>query len=114
MPEAQSIPYQPSAKKQCRPQATKIDRPARRLAFGAVRRVSTQLQRKAISSLKRAITAFNSTDDDGRQTVVLLHLQHAAEMMLKAGLTNQTVAVFDKNPADPSALTGASTSPPSI
>jgi hypothetical protein len=61
-----------------------------------VRRISTQLQRKALSSLKRAISAFNSTEDDGRQTVVLLHLQHAAEMMLKAGLTNQRVAVFDK------------------
>lgn len=61
-----------------------------------MRRVSTQLQRKALSSLKRAISAFNSTDDDGRQTAVLLHLQHAAEMMLKAALTNQQVAVFDK------------------
>ena len=65
-------------------------------SLGHVRRVSTKLQRKALSSLKRAITAFNSTDDDGRQTVVLLHLQHAAEMMLKAGLTNQMVTVFDK------------------
>lgn len=66
------------------------------LSLRQVRRVSNQLQRKALSSLKWAITAFNSTDDDGRQTVVLLHLQHAAEMMLKAGLTNQRVAVFDK------------------
>jgi hypothetical protein len=61
-----------------------------------VRRVSTQLQRKAVSSLKRAISAFNSTEDEGRETAVLLHLQHAAEMMLKAGLTNRRVAVFDK------------------
>jgi len=62
-----------------------------------VRRVSGQLQRKAISSLKRAISAFNSTDNEGRQTAVLLHLQHAAEMMLKAGLTDQRIKVFDKN-----------------
>lgn len=61
-----------------------------------MRRVSTQLQRKAISSLKRAITAFNATDNDGRQTAVLLHFQHAAEMMLKAGLTDRRIQVFDK------------------
>jgi hypothetical protein len=61
-----------------------------------MRRISNQLQRKAISSLKRAISAFNSPEDEGRQTAVLLHLQHAAEMMLKAGLTNRRVAVFDK------------------
>lgn len=64
-----------------------------------MRRVSNQLQRKAISSLKRAISAFNSTEEDGRQTAVLLHLQHAAEMMLKAGLTNNRVTVFDKETA---------------
>jgi len=58
--------------------------------------VSTQLQYKAVSSLKRGISAFNSTEDDGRQTAVLLHFQHAAEMMLKAGLTNNRVTVFDK------------------
>lgn len=61
-----------------------------------MRRVSTQLQRKAVSSLRRAISAFNSTEEDGRQTAVLLHLQHAAEMMMKAGLTNTRVTVFDK------------------
>lgn len=88
-------------------QGAKIDRKIRR-QFGdsgcrrattyasPLRRVSTQLQRKAISSLKRAVTAFNSTDDDGRQTAVLLQLQHAAEMMLKAALTDRKVAVFDK------------------
>jgi hypothetical protein len=61
-----------------------------------MRRVSQQLQKKAISSLKRSITAFNSTEDEGRQTAVLLQLQHSAEMMLKAALTNKQVAVFDK------------------
>lgn len=61
-----------------------------------VRRVSAQLRDKAVSSLRRGIAAFNSPDDDGRQTAVLLHLQHAAEMTLKAGLTERRRDVFDK------------------
>jgi hypothetical protein len=39
---------------------------------------------------------FNDLDEDGRKTSVLLHLQHAFEMLLKAGLVQHGVAVFDK------------------
>lgn len=45
--------------------------------------------------MRRAIGAFNGIDDDGRQSTVLLHLQHAAEMLLKAGLSEKKVRVFD-------------------
>ncbi len=41
------------------------------------------------------MTAFNSCDDDGRTTSVLLHMQHAAEMLLKAILVQKGVKVFD-------------------
>ena len=41
-----------------------------------VRRVSAQLREKSFASLRRAIGAFNSPDNDGRQTAVILHLQH--------------------------------------
>lgn len=45
--------------------------------------------------MRRAIGAFNGMDDDGRASTVLLHLQHAAEMLLKAGLSEKRVKVFD-------------------
>ena len=45
--------------------------------------------------MRRAIGAFNGMDDDGRQSAVLLHLQHAAEMLLKAALSEKKVKVFD-------------------
>ena len=54
------------------------------------------LKRKAVSSFRRSIGAFNSVDDDGRVTTVLLHAQHAFEMLLKAALNQKRVAVFDK------------------
>ncbi len=44
------------------------------------------LKRKAISSMRAAMAAFNSPHDDGRVTAVLLHLQHAFEMLMKAAL----------------------------
>lgn len=55
------------------------------------------LSLKAISSLRVAMTAFNSYDDDGRVTSVLLHLQHASEMLLKAVLCQKKGRVFDKD-----------------
>ncbi len=61
-----------------------------------MRRVSALLKDKAISSLRRATGAFNGVEDDGRQTAVLLHLQHAFEMLLKAGLRQENVKVFDQ------------------
>ena len=54
------------------------------------------LKTKAICSMRAGMTAFNSFDDDGRITTVLLHLQHACEMLLKAVLIQKRVAVFDK------------------
>lgn len=54
------------------------------------------LQRKALSSLRTATTAFNSPDDDGRVTSVLLALQHAFEMLLKAALAQSRIGVFDR------------------
>lgn len=54
------------------------------------------LRGKATSSLRIAMTNFNSYDDDGRVTSVLLHLQHASEMLLKAALVQGRVKVFDK------------------
>lgn len=54
------------------------------------------LRSKAISSLRIAMMTFNSYDDDGRIRTVLLHLQHASEMLLKAALVQAKVKVFDK------------------
>jgi hypothetical protein len=51
---------------------------------------------KSLASTRRAIGAFNAMDDDGRQTTVLLHLQHAAEMLLKAGLAERRVEIVDR------------------
>lgn len=54
------------------------------------------LKAKAIGSLRTAMTAFNSYDDEGRVTMVLMHLQHACEMLLKAVLVQKKAKVFDK------------------
>jgi hypothetical protein len=62
-----------------------------------LRREARTLKAKALCSLRRAVTAFNSCDDDGRTTCVLLHMQHAAEMLLKAILVQKGVRVFDPN-----------------
>jgi len=42
------------------------------------------------------MSAFNSYDDDGRVTTVLLHAQHACEMLLKAILAQNKEPIFDK------------------
>jgi hypothetical protein len=62
----------------------------------AVRATAKTLHGKALSSMRTAMTAFNSPHDDGRPTVVLLHLQHAFEMLLKAALVQGGARVFDK------------------
>lgn len=54
------------------------------------------LKEKAIASLKIAMATFNSYEEEGRITSVLLHLQHACEMLLKAVLVQNRAAVFDK------------------
>jgi len=62
-----------------------------------LRREATMLKKKAVSSMRRAAAAFNSYEEDGRTTAVLLHLQHAFEMLLKAGLVQEGQKVFDPN-----------------
>jgi hypothetical protein len=54
------------------------------------------LKGKALASLRRCTRAFNDLDDDGRVSSVLLHLQHAFEMLMKAALIEGNVRVFDK------------------
>ena len=54
------------------------------------------LHAKALASMRTAMTAFNSPHDEGRHTTVLLHMQHAFEMLLKAALAQQDRKVFDK------------------
>ena len=61
-----------------------------------MKRDARLLKRKAVASLRRAASAFNSLDDEGRHTSVLLHLQHAFEMLLKAGLHERGVPVIDR------------------
>lgn len=57
------------------------------------------LKTKALSSLRSGLAAFNSFQEDGRTTSVLLHLQHACEMLLKADLVQKRVSIFDKKSA---------------
>lgn len=61
-----------------------------------LRQEARVLKGKALSSLVTATEAFNSPRDDGRVTRVLLHLQHAFEMLLKAGLIQAGVSVFGR------------------
>ncbi|WP_415385174.1 hypothetical protein [Roseomonas sp. BN140053] len=58
-------------------------------------REARTLKGKALCSLRRAVTAFNGFDEDGRVTCILLHMQHASEMLLKAILVQKRVKVFD-------------------
>ena len=61
----------------------------------ALRRQAAVLKAKAVASLRQGIQAFNDHQEDGRQTAVLLHFQHAFEMLLKAGLEQRRQRVFD-------------------
>ena len=55
------------------------------------------LRSKAIASLRTGVAAFNGLDDDARSITVLLHLQHAFEMLLKAILeAKKDPGLFDK------------------
>lgn len=60
-----------------------------------LRREADKLKAKAIASLRRAVRAFNDYEEEGRTSTVLLHLQHAFEMLLKAGLVQRSQRVFD-------------------
>jgi hypothetical protein len=53
------------------------------------------LKKKALSSMRLSVAAFNSMSEDGRATSVLLHVQHSFEMLLKASLNQAQVKVFD-------------------
>lgn len=55
-----------------------------------------ELKKKALASFRSSVTAFNSLEEDGRLTRVLLGIQHAFEMLLKAALEQKKVSVFDK------------------
>lgn len=57
------------------------------------------LKTKALSSLRIGLTSFNSFSEDGRSTTVLLHLQHACEMLIKAALVQYHIPIFDKKTA---------------
>ena len=61
-----------------------------------LRQEARVLKGKALSSLVTAMEAFNSPRDDARATRVLLHLQHAFEMLLKAALVQAGISVFDR------------------
>lgn len=61
----------------------------------ALRRQSALLKAKAVASLRRGVQAFNDQQEDGRQSAVLLHFQHAFEMLLKAGLEQRRQRVFE-------------------
>ena len=54
------------------------------------------LKGKALASIRASVIAFNGLDDDGRVTDVLLRMQHAFEMLMKAALNQRGVTVFDK------------------
>jgi hypothetical protein len=54
------------------------------------------LKGKAQQSFITAAEAFNSPRDGGRVTKVLLHMQHAFEMLLKAALVQAGKPVFDQ------------------
>ena len=62
-----------------------------------LRNDARHLRTKALSSIRSAMTAFNSLEEDGRATRVLLHLQHSFEMLLKAALVQDKQTVFDKS-----------------
>lgn len=54
------------------------------------------LKAKAVASIRRGLSAYNAFDEDGRVTTVLLHLQHAGEMLMKAALVQAgSCSVFE-------------------
>lgn len=61
-----------------------------------LRQQARVLKRKALTSFITAAEAFNSPRDEGRVTTVLLHMQHAFEMLLKAALVQARKPVFDE------------------
>src|SRR5689334_13553636 len=60
-----------------------------------LKRDARTLKAKALWSLKRGLTCFNSFEEEGRVTSVLLHLQHASEMLLKSLLVQNKVDILN-------------------
>ncbi|MHB8198916.1 MAG: DUF3644 domain-containing protein [Vulcanimicrobiaceae bacterium] len=71
-------------------------KPATKKKAKKLKRDCRTLKAKALSSLKTALVAFNSLNDEGRTTTVLLHLQHSAEMLLKAALLQNGYKLFER------------------
>lgn len=61
-----------------------------------LRQSARVLKGKAVASVRASVIAFNGLDDDGRVTNVLLRMQHAFEVLMKAALNQGGVSVFDK------------------
>lgn len=61
-----------------------------------LRRDAKTLKLKSLCSLRRGLSAFNSYEEDGRITAILLHLQHTCEMLIKAALLQKGANIFDK------------------
>ena len=59
------------------------------------KRDSNILKQKAVNSLKRASDAFNSSNDEGRVTTVLILLHHSFEMLIKAAFVGNGHQVMD-------------------
>lgn len=72
-----------------------IDFQTRGCRMRLVRNAKT-LSNKAIYSMRMAMSQFNSYADEGRVCSILLHLQHACEMLLKAVLVQKRARVFDE------------------
>ena len=66
-----------------------------------LRREARTLKLKALSSLRRGLTSFNGFEEDGRVTAVLLHSQHACEMLVKAMLVQRGVKIVNAKTANP-------------
>lgn len=60
-----------------------------------LRREARLLKGESVASFKRMARTFNDYEDEGRHTAVLLSMQHAFEQLLKAGLRQRRVPVFD-------------------
>jgi hypothetical protein len=60
-----------------------------------LKRDAETLKKKALASLRRGVSTYNSHEEDGRVTSVLLHLQHAGEMLIKASLVQRGQKIFD-------------------
>lgn len=63
-----------------------------------LRREARTLKVKALASFRRGVASFNSFDDEGRVTTILLHFQHACEMLLKAMLVQKRISQSGKPP----------------